>query len=270
MAVSAIFWTTVNAFDTPSDERVLQAANWSQPGPTTLCPGWSLGLRAVPRAFQFREVSVTIGRDQALAKSFTKLFERAGWTQGKLAEREGRSPAWVTFRLRFERFLRFAETVSLPADLTERRFRALWAQIDKNTREEELRFRQIIKLLCPEHVASSPIAVDAQVRDRLGDNQLVALWRTRETCSDIARRVGVNPTWLRLQWRRLRCNGKMPKDGRRNARVIREDVDDVANDRLDGRPSLRTRDRLLRQLIAVHVEPRFDLCTHDKDNPEWP
>jgi hypothetical protein len=68
---------------------------------------------------------VTIGRDQALAKSFTKLFERTGWTQGKLAEREGRSSAWVTFRLRFERFLRFTGTVSLPADLTERRFRAL-------------------------------------------------------------------------------------------------------------------------------------------------
>jgi transposase-like protein len=100
------------------------------------------------------------------------------------------------------------------------------------------------------------------VRDTLGDEQLVALWRTRETCSDVARRVGVNPTWLRLQWRRLRCNGKIPKDGRRNARVIREDVDDVANDHLDGRPSLKTRDRLLRQLIAVHVEPRFDLFTH--------
>ena len=40
---------------------------------------------------------MTIGRDQALAKSFTKLFERTGWTQGKLPEREGRSPAWVTF-----------------------------------------------------------------------------------------------------------------------------------------------------------------------------
>jgi hypothetical protein len=41
---------------------------------------------------------VTIGRDQAPAKSFTKLFERTGWTHGKLAEREGRSPAWVTLR----------------------------------------------------------------------------------------------------------------------------------------------------------------------------
>ena len=114
---------------------------------------------------------MTIGRDQALAKSFTKLFERTGWTQGKLPEREGRSPAWVTFRLRFERFLRFAGTVSLPADLTEHRFRALWAQTDKNTREEELRFRQVVKLLCPQHVASPPIAVDpAQVRDTLDDD----------------------------------------------------------------------------------------------------
>src|SRR5215831_16741378 len=50
MAVSAIFWTTVNAFDTPSDERVLQAPNWSQPGPTTLCPGWPLGPARCPRA----------------------------------------------------------------------------------------------------------------------------------------------------------------------------------------------------------------------------
>jgi hypothetical protein len=135
---------------------------------------------------------------------------------------------------------------------------------DKNVRREELRFQQIIELLCSEHDVTSPIADEiavAAVRDTLDDGQLVALWRTRETCSDVAWRVGVNPTWLRLQWRRLRCNGKIPKDGRRNARVIREDVDDVANDHLDGRPNLRTRDRLLRQLIAVHVEPRFDLFT---------
>ena len=50
MAVSAIFWTTVNAFDTPSDERVLQAPNnWSQPGPTSVRPGWLLLARALER-----------------------------------------------------------------------------------------------------------------------------------------------------------------------------------------------------------------------------
>jgi hypothetical protein len=66
---------------------------------------------------------VTIGRDQALAnKSFTQTVRAHRVSQGKLAKREGRSPAWVTFRLCFERFLRFAGTVSLPADLTERHF----------------------------------------------------------------------------------------------------------------------------------------------------
>src|SRR6516162_2171551 len=30
----------VNPPGSSSDERVLQAPNWSQPGPTTLCPGW--------------------------------------------------------------------------------------------------------------------------------------------------------------------------------------------------------------------------------------
>ena len=54
---------------------------------------------------------------------------------------------------------------------------------------------------------------------------------------------------------------KIPKDGRRSARVIREDDDDAANDHLDGRPSLAARDRLLQRLITVHNEPRFDLFT---------
>jgi len=200
---------------------------------------------------------VTIKRDQAPAQSFTELFERSGWTQEELAEREGRSPAWMTFRLRFERFLRFARTVSPLTSLTERRFRALWAQTDKNPREEELRFCQIVKLLCPEHAVSPPITVDPH--NTLDDEQLVALWHGRETCPDIARRVGVNPTWLRLQWRRLRYSGKIPKDGRRNARVTRDD--EAAADHVDGRPSLKKRDRLLRRLVAVHGEPRFDLFT---------
>ena len=90
---------------------------------------------------------------------------------GKVARERRQVAGLGDLRLRFERFLRFAETVSLPADLTERHFRALWAQTDKNTREEELRFRQVVKLLCPEHVASPPIAVDpAQVRDTLDDD----------------------------------------------------------------------------------------------------
>jgi hypothetical protein len=209
--------------------------------------------------------------DQASAKSFTELFSCSGLTQEELAEKEGRSQAWVTFRLRFGRFLHFATMMGvrndpLLANLTERRFRALWAQTDKNVRREELRFYQIIELLCSEHGVTSPIADEiavARVCDTLDDEQLVALWRTRETCSDVARRVGVNRTWLRLQWRRLRYDGKIPKDGRRNVRVICDAANVAADNHFDGRPSLRNRDRLLRQLIAIHREPRFDLCTHN-------
>jgi hypothetical protein len=95
----------------------------------------------------------------------------------------------------------------------------------------------------------------------IDDEQLVAGWHERETCPAIARRLGVNQEWLTLQWRRLRQQGKLPKDRRRNASLSRAD-DDAVNDRLDGRdgrPDLKTRDRLLRRLIAVHGEPRFDL-----------
>jgi hypothetical protein len=214
------------------------------------------------------EVGAQSHDDQALAKLFTERFECGGWTQGELAQREGRSQAWVTFRLRFGRFLHFtarmvAKPDSLVADLTERRFRALWAQTDKSA-HEELRFHQIIKLLCVDEVTFE--RHPAQVRNTLDDEQLVALWRTRETCPDIARRLGVNPTWLRLQWRRLRYNGKIPKDGRRNARVIREDDDDAANDHLDGRPGLAARDRLLRRLITVHNERGSTYSPATKEN----
>ena len=72
--------------------------------------------------------------DQASAKSFTELFRCSRWTQEELAEKEGRSQAWVTFRLRFGRFLHFGTMMGVRnddpslANLTERRFRALWAQ----------------------------------------------------------------------------------------------------------------------------------------------
>jgi hypothetical protein len=34
---------------------------------------------------------------------------------------------------------------------------------------------------------------------------------------------------------------------------------DESSDGADGRPTIKTRDRLLKRLIAVHGEPRFDL-----------
>src|SRR5215475_5402922 len=49
---------------------------------------------------------------------------------------------------------------------------------------------------------------------------------------------------------------KLPTDRRRNASGRRVDE---SSDGADGRPTIKTRDRLLKRLIAVHGEPRFDL-----------
>jgi len=87
------------------------------------------------------------------------------------------------------------------------------------------------------------------------DAQLVSLWHDTETCPAIARRLGVSQTWLTLQWRRLRQQDRLPTDRRRNASERRVESSDGA----DGRPTIKTRDRLLKRLIAVHGEPRFDL-----------
>ena len=55
---------------------------------------------------------------------------------------------------------------------------------------------------------------------------------------------------------RSRQQDKLPKNQRRNAseRRVEESIDGA-----DGRPTIKTRDRLLKRLIAVHGEPRFDL-----------
>ena len=48
----------------------------------------------------------------------------------KLAQKEGKSQRWISYRLTFGRFLNFApmgaNSESLPNDLTERRFRSFW------------------------------------------------------------------------------------------------------------------------------------------------
>src|SRR5262245_32448495 len=56
---------------------------------------------------------------------------------------------------------------------------------------------------------------------------------------------------------RSRQHGMLPKNQRRNASLVR--AGDAAHDLVDGRPDLKKCDRLLRRLIAVHGEPRFDL-----------
>lgn len=86
-------------------------------------------------------------RDQALAK----LFYRSGWTQEELADKESKSPQWISYRVRFGRFLQFSTTVekfeTLPSNLTERRFRSYWERTEKSEGNERARFLSVARLM---------------------------------------------------------------------------------------------------------------------------
>src|SRR5260370_34348862 len=67
-------------------------------------------------------------RDQALAI----LFYRSGWPQEQLAKKEGRTHQWVSCRMRFGRFLNFANSLaepeSLPKNFSAKKFLDIWEQ----------------------------------------------------------------------------------------------------------------------------------------------
>lgn len=83
-------------------------------------------------------------RDQSLAR----LFARSGWTQEKLAKKEGKGQSWIARRLLFGRFLNFMpvgiNAENLPRNLTEGRFRELWAKADQDEPNERIRFQQVL------------------------------------------------------------------------------------------------------------------------------
>lgn len=83
--------------------------------------------------------------DQALAR----LFFRSGWTQEKLAAKEGKSQRYISNRLCFGRFLGFSATAlnaDLPPNLTERAFRKVWERTEKDS-NERARFQAVLRLM---------------------------------------------------------------------------------------------------------------------------
>lgn len=79
-------------------------------------------------------------------QELAKLFERSGWTQEQLAMKEGKGQTWVSYQLRFGRFLVFAEHITACDNLTEGRFRKAWSCTDKAA-DEPTRFREAAKIL---------------------------------------------------------------------------------------------------------------------------
>ena len=116
-------------------------------------------------------------RDQALAK----LFTWCGWTQEELVAKEHKSPQWVSYRLRFGRFLTFSTTAEnsppLPNNLSERRFRDYWERTDKHETNERIRFMGVRRLIQAETALrrDQRPRIGPAIVERFGDGEWHAL-----------------------------------------------------------------------------------------------
>ena len=141
--------------------------------------------RAELSAFYGNTVNEMVARrDQALAR----LFARSGWTQEKIAKKEGKSQSWITKRLLFGRFLEFSTMVlkpeNLPRNLNERRFRELWAKTDQSEGNERIRFQQVLKFI-EDNIrigrTLGPKGYTKILREKFADGQWYALSEIAET-----------------------------------------------------------------------------------------
>lgn len=80
-------------------------------------------------------------RDQALAR----LFYRSGWTQERLAAKEGCSRPYVTRKLLFGAFLNFVPIGTTPKNLTEGKFRGYWERTTGSNQRQ--RFAEVARLI---------------------------------------------------------------------------------------------------------------------------
>jgi hypothetical protein len=80
-------------------------------------------------------------------QELARLFYRSGWTQQRLAGKEGKDQSWISLQVKFGQFLDFMTTViklKIGLAVTERAFRECWKKTEGNDRE---RFQQAAKLL---------------------------------------------------------------------------------------------------------------------------
>lgn len=87
-------------------------------------------------------------RTQAAARweqALATLFYRSGWTQEKLAAKEGKEQRWISRRVVFGRFLNSRpDGLNPELPLTEGKFRKFWDQTEGDERE---RFKTVARML---------------------------------------------------------------------------------------------------------------------------
>jgi len=112
-------------------------------------------------------------------QELAKLYHSTGWSQDKIAQKEGKSQSIINRWLRFGRFLEFMPArhnlTNLPNNLTEWRFRSYWARVpDTFGGNERQRFTAIARLMDEELglVPPKPAqSVGAQIKEHFADGK---------------------------------------------------------------------------------------------------
>jgi len=109
--------------------------------------------------------------DQSLAI----LFSRSGWTEEQLANKEGRTHQWVSCRMRFGRFLNFANSLAepLPKNLSAKKFLDIWEQQTvQKERNERIRFQAVLKIMRSGSItAARRPSIGEPIKERFADGK---------------------------------------------------------------------------------------------------
>jgi hypothetical protein len=122
-------------------------------------------------------------------QELARLFYRSGWTQQRLAEKEGKTQQWIALQVKFGQFLDFTTTVvnsKIGPAVTEGSFRECWKKTEGNDRE---RFQQAARLLSERTEVlvrrKQRPRIDGKLLDQFADGK----WRRPE---EIAEAIGTD------------------------------------------------------------------------------
>jgi len=178
-------------------------------------------------------------RDQAIAI----LFDRAGWTEERLAKKERKSDSWVLSHVRFGRFLNFLTDVrELPKNLTEPRFCSYWQRTDPKQTSERIRFQAVLKLMRSESIsAPRRPSIGGSIKERFADGK----WHRP---SVIAEKIGADEAHV------LDTINRMSKNGAYGCKVERKCVGTHTEFRIFKKDKTVSFDELIEKLAPIIKE----------------